>query len=104
MEGADTILEPKQVEEWYERGVRAVGLAWMATRYSAGTGAPGKLSSLGRALLEVMASFNMILDLSHMAEDAYLEAVDHYPGVLIASHSNPRKFVNTDRHLSDAMI
>lgn len=104
MEGADPILEPKQVEEWYERGVRAVGLAWMATRYSAGTGEPGKLSSLGWALLEVMASFNMILDLSHMAEDAYLEAVDHYPGILIASHSNPRKFVNTDRHLSDVMI
>lgn len=104
MEGADPIVEPKQFEEWYERGVRIVGLAWEATRYSAGTGKPGRLTPLGRELLEVMASFNAILDLSHMAEEAFLEAVDLYDGILIASHSNPRKFRNTDRHLSDDMI
>jgi membrane dipeptidase len=104
MEGADPILEPKQFEEWYERGVRIVGLAWEETRYSAGTGKPGRISPLGRELLEAMASFNAILDLSHMAEEAFLEAVDLYDGILIASHSNPRKFRNTDRHLSDDMI
>jgi membrane dipeptidase len=104
MEGADPILEPKQFEEWYERGVRIVGLAWERTRYSGGTGYPGPLTKEGRELLEVMASFNTLLDLSHMAEHAYLEAIDRYDGVIIASHSNPRKFCNTDRHLSDLMI
>lgn len=104
MENADPILEPKQFEEWYERGVRVVGPAWQATRYCGGTGQPGGLTSLGRELLDVMASFNAILDLSHMAEQAYLEAVDRYEGIIIASHSNPRHFRNTDRHLSDLMI
>ncbi len=104
MEGADPIIEPRQFEEWYERGVRIVGPAWQATRYSAGTGAPGPLSRLGYELLEVMASFNAILDLSHMAERAYMQALDAYEGVIIASHSNPRRFVDTDRHLSDDMI
>ena len=46
----------------------------------------------------------MILDLSHCAEEAYLEAVDTYGGVIIASHSNPRRFLPTDRGLSDEMI
>lgn len=104
MENADPILEPKQFEEWYERGVRIVGPAWQATRYCGGTGAPGPLTDLGRELLEVMASFNAILDLSHMAEASFLEAIDRYEGVLIASHSNPRRFRNSDRHLSDEMI
>lgn len=104
MEGADPIIEPQQFEEWYGRGVRLVGTAWGATRYSGGTGAPGGLSREGRELLEIMASFNAILDLSHMAEQAFLEAVDSYEGILIASHSNPRKFCNTDRHLTDDMI
>lgn len=104
MEGADPILEPRQFEEWYERGVRIVGLAWEKTRYTAGTGKPGRLTPLGRELLEVMASFNAMLDLSHMAEEAFMQAVDFYDGVMIASHSNPRKFRNTDRHLSDNMI
>lgn len=104
MENADPILEPKQFEEWYGRGVRIVGPAWAATRYCGGTGQPGGLTALGRELLEVMMGLNAILDLSHMAEEAYLEALDRYEGVIIASHSNPRKFRNTDRHLSDSMI
>lgn len=104
MENADPIREPAQFEEWYDRGVRIVGPAWSISRYSHGTGYPGGLTDLGRELLDVMANFNAILDLSHMAEQSYLEAVDAYEGVIIASHSNPRKFRNTDRHLSDDMI
>lgn len=104
MENADPILEPKQFEEWYERGVRIVGPAWKASRYCGGTGEPGPLTDLGRELLEVMASFNAILDLSHMAEASFLESIDRYEGVIIASHSNPRRFRNSDRHLSDEMI
>jgi membrane dipeptidase len=104
MESADSIPEPKAFEEWYERGVRCVGPAWHGTRYSGGTSDPGPLTSLGRELLEVLESFNAILDLSHLAEEAYLEAVERYGGPIIASHSNPRKFCNTDRHLSDDMI
>lgn len=104
MEGADPILEPKQFEEWYERGVRVVGPAWRATRYTAGTGAPGGLTDLGRELLEILADFNVMLDLSHLAEDAVYEALDRYEGVIVATHTNPRKFRDSDRHFSDDMI
>lgn len=104
MENGDPILEPKQFEEWYERGVRIVGPAWAASRYCGGTGQPGGLTSDGRLLLDVMAGFNAILDLSHMAEQAFLESLEQYQGPIIASHSNPRHFRNSDRHLSDDMI
>ncbi|MBW4437025.1 MAG: dipeptidase [Pleurocapsa minor GSE-CHR-MK-17-07R] len=108
MENADPIIEPKQFEEWYERGVRAVGPAWAGTRYCGGTGDPGGLTSDGYALLEVMGGLNALLDLSHMAEESFFQALDRYEGTLIASHSNPRRFVpNRDvrgRHLTDDMI
>jgi membrane dipeptidase len=104
IENADVILEPRQFEEWYARGVRIVGPAWTGTRYCGGTGAPGPLTSLGVELLDVMADLGAILDLSHMAEQAYFQALERYDGVVIASHSNPRRFVNSDRHLSDDMI
>jgi len=104
MENADPILEPQQFEEWYERGVRIVGPAWQATRYAGGTGHPGPLTKLGFELLDVMAGFNAILDLSHLAEEACLQAIDYYEGILIASHSNPRHFRDTDRHLADNTI
>ncbi len=104
MEGADPITEPEQAEEWFLRGVRIVGLAWESTRYAGGTHEPGPLTVEGMRLLEVMASLKMILDLSHLAEEAYNQAVDRYAGVLIASHSNPRRFCPTSRGLSDRMI
>lgn len=104
MEGADPILEPKQFEEWYERGVRIVGPAWQATRYAGGTGEPGDFSAMGYELLEILAGYNALLDLSHLAESSFFTAVDRYEGQMIASHSNPRRFCDTDRHLSDVMI
>ena len=104
MEGADPIIEPPQFEEWYERGARIVGLSWRQTRYAGGTGAPGPLTDLGRELLNVMMDYHVTLDLSHISEQAYFEALDAYDGSIIASHSNPRKFSDSDRHLTDNMI
>jgi membrane dipeptidase len=104
MEGADPILEPKQTEEWYDQGVRIIGPAWHATRYSAGTGQAGRLTKLGHELLEVMAGLKIVLDTSHLAEQAFYEAVDRFEGAIIASHSNPRRFMDSDRNLSDTMI
>lgn len=106
MEGADPIIEPAQIEEWYARGLRIIGPAWTQTRYSGGTKAIGPLTDLGRELLEIMASYNMILDLSHMAPEAALEALDRYEGPLFASHANPLRFRpdRPDRNLSDDMI
>lgn len=104
MEGADAILEPEQAEEWFERGVRIIGLAWESTRYAGGTHEPGPLTSEGMHLLEVMADLGLILDLSHMAEEAYFQALERYEGAVIASHSNPRRFCPTPRGLSDEMI
>lgn len=104
MEGADPIIEPKQFEEWYTRGVRIVGPAWSTTPYAAGNGKEGTLTTQGYELLDIMAGFKAILDISHLNENASLAALDHYDGTIIASHSNPRKFRDTDRHLTDTQI
>lgn len=104
IENADVISEPRQFEEWHKRGVRLVGPAWQASRYCGGTSMPGGLTQLGYELLDVMGRLNAILDVSHMAEESFYEAIDAFDGTIIASHSNPRKFCDTDRHLSDEMI
>ncbi|MDW8065638.1 MAG: membrane dipeptidase [Anaerolineae bacterium] len=104
MEGADPIRRPEEVIVWYERGVRIIGLAWGATRYAGGAGEPGPLTEEGRRLLKAMGELSIILDLSHMAERSFFEALDWYEGPVIASHSNPRAVVPGDRQLSDAMI
>jgi membrane dipeptidase len=105
IEGADPIREPAEAEMWFERGVRIVGLSWKAgTRYAGGDAAPGSLTDLGRELLDVMAELGMILDVSHLAEQSFYEAVGRFEGHVIASHANPRALVLGSRQLSDDMI
>lgn len=104
MENADPIRKPDEVERWYDEGVRLIGPAWMGTRYCGGTGEPGPLTDDGVRLLRYMQDLNLVLDTSHMAEQAFFQAIDRYGGPVIASHSNPRHYVNGDRHLSDDMI
>jgi membrane dipeptidase len=104
MEGADPIVTPKQAREWFEAGVRIVGPAWRATRYSGGTHTPGPLTELGRELMGEMERTGLILDVSHMAEASFFDALKLFHGPVIASHSNCRTIVPTDRQLSDEMI
>jgi membrane dipeptidase len=105
MEGADPIIRPQDLEEWYEHGLRIIGPSWLAgTRYAGGDSSGGPLTDEGIRLLRTMADFNMVLDVSHLSEQSCLQAIDRYDGPVIASHSNPRKLVSGNRQLSDDMI
>jgi len=107
MEGADGVRTVDELEEWWERGVRIIGPAWMSTRYCGGTREPGPLTKDGRALLEAMAPIGFCLDLSHMAWESALQALDLYEGPIIASHANALKQVEngtSNRFLTDEII
>ena len=105
MEGADPIREPAEAEAWFERGVRLVGLSWMAgSRYAGGDARAGRLTDAGRDLLAVMADLGLVLDASHLAEESFFEAVDRFEGRIVATHANPRARVSGSRQLSDEMI
>ena len=105
MEGADPIREPEEAEAWYARGLRLIGLAWDDTRYAHGAWRGGEgLTREGYRLLEVMAQFRFIADLTHMSERASLETMERYEGSVVATHSNARTLVPGQRHLSDQQI
>jgi membrane dipeptidase len=107
MEGAEGVRDPAEVEDWYQRGVRIIGPAWTGTRFCGGTREPGGLTKEGYALLERMAEFHLTLDLSHMDEKAALQALDSYPGAIIASHANALSLLKestSNRHLTDRVI
>ena len=107
MEGADGIRSPHELAEWYELGLRLIGLAWAGTRYCGGTGDPGGLTDDGKKLLSAMTDYNFILDLSHMDEAAALESLDRYAGPVMATHSNCAalmKGADTNRHITDRVL
>jgi membrane dipeptidase len=107
MESAEAVREPGELEEWWARGLRIIGLAWGGTRFSGGTRQPGPLTPAGEELLEAMAEVGFILDLSHMDAAAALQALERYPGKIIASHSNALTLLkgsDSNRHLPDEVI
>jgi membrane dipeptidase len=104
MEGADPIRTPAEAQFWFEAGVRIVGLAWKRTRYAGGTGAPGPLTGEGVELVRALDGCGMIHDVSHLAEESFWQLLDVSGGPVMASHSNCRAIIPTDRQLSDEMI
>jgi membrane dipeptidase len=102
MEGADPVETPSQLGAWTDRGVRIIGPAWGRTRYTGGTGAPGGLTALGIQLLKAMRRKKVILDISHMADEAVADAFELWRGPIMASHSNARALVPGDRQITDA--
>jgi len=105
MEGADPIVKPAQIKSWWEDGLRVVSLShYGVSTYAHGTGTKGGITSLGRELLERMYSIGMILDVTHLSEESFWEALDIFSGPLIASHNNCRALVPGDRQFSDEQI
>jgi len=108
MEGADGVRTPAEVAHWYQRGVRFIGPAWNRTHYVGGTSEPGGFTEDGKKLLKEMAQNRLVLDLSHLADEAVPEAFDHFPGMIVATHANARALLPSarfpERHLTDAAI
>lgn len=105
LEGADSIITPAYVERAYHYGLRAIGPAHYGPgRYAQGTDATGYMGEAGRALLREMERFNIILDATHLCDDSFWEALDHFNGPVWASHNNCRALVNHNRQFSDEQI
>jgi len=105
LEGADSLLSPAHVERAYGYGLRAIGPAHYGPgRYAPGTGASGGLAPLGRDLLRQMRQLNMILDCTHLTDEAFWEALELFDGPVWASHNNCRALVPGSRQFSDDQI
>lgn len=105
MEGGDPIEYPEQVADWYGQGLRVVGPAhYGPSAYAYGTGSSGGLKPAGRELIQIMRSLGMILDVTHLAEESFWEALELFDGPVLASHNNCRALVPGDRQFSDDQI
>ncbi len=105
LEGADSLVTPQYLETAYNYGLRAVGPAHYGPgRYANGTDATGHLNEQGRILIREMDRLGMILDATHLCDDAFWDAMDIFKGPVWASHNNCRALVNHNRQFSDEMI
>jgi membrane dipeptidase len=105
LEGADSLVNLSYLEKAYGYGLRALGPAHYGPgRYAGGTGTEDGLSEKGKSLLKEMDSLKMILDVTHLTDQGFREAIRIYKGPVWASHHNCRSLVNNQRQLTDDQI
>ena len=105
LEGADSLVNVSYLEKAYAYGLRALGPAHYGEgRYAGGTGTEEGFSKNGISLLKEMDSLHMILDVTHLTDLGFSQAMEIYKGPVWASHHNCRALVKNQRQLTDDQI
>ncbi|HVW00942.1 MAG TPA: membrane dipeptidase, partial [Planctomycetaceae bacterium] len=105
MEGSEAILSPTQIPAWFEAGLRILGPAhYGANAYCSASGSKEGLTDDGRKLLTEMERVGILLDVTHLSERSFDEALDVFGGPVLASHCSCRSLVPGVRPLSDGQI
>jgi membrane dipeptidase len=105
LEGADSMITLQHLERSYADGLRAVGPAHYGKgTYAPGTEAEGPLTAKGRELVREMDRLHLIMDVTHLTDEAFWEAVDLFQGPIWASHQNCRALVPGQRQFSDEQL
>ncbi len=105
MECADAVLEPDNIVEWHEQGLRAIGLThYGANRYGGGTRTEVGLALDAIPLLKNIEELGIALDMTHLSDKAFWQAADRFSGRILASHQNARKFCDWQRQFSDEQL
>jgi membrane dipeptidase len=105
LEGADSLVTVGHLERAFEQGLRAVGLSHYGPgTYAAGTDGSGGIERRGFELLREMDRLGMILDVTHLTDAGFWEALDYFQGPVWASHCNCRALVPHHRQLTDEQI
>ena len=105
LEGADSLVSFKHLERDYAEGLRAIGLAHYGPGvYAHGTDDEGPLPPRGRELLKEMERLGIILDVTHLCDESFWDALEHFHGPVWASHHKCRALANWNRQLADDQI
>jgi len=114
LEGAEPVASDlSNLDDWYERGVRSIGLTWsrpnafaegVPFRFpsSADTG-PG-LTAAGRELVRACNRLGILVDLSHLNSSGFWDVARISDAPLVATHSNAHALCAASRNLADDQL
>jgi membrane dipeptidase len=105
LEGADSILSWRHLEQSRLEGLIALGpVHYGPGIYGHGTDDEGPLTPRGRELLREMERLGLILDVTHLCDESFWDALDLFQGPVWASHHNCRALADWNRQLTDDQI
>ena len=98
------------LKHFYDRGIRYITLAHSLSNHISDSSYDpnrplGGLSEFGRELVEEMNRLGVMVDISHVSDEAFWDVMDLSRVPVIASHSSARHFTpGFERNMSDDMI
>ena len=107
LEGVECLQgDPAAFEEWWEGGVRMVGLTWNhPNEFAGGISSPELgLTEAGRVLVHRLGELGAILDLAHASEQTWDDALAEFDGAVVVSHAGCRAVRDHPRNLSDVQL
>ncbi len=105
MEGADPIEDINDLKFYFDKGLRILGPAWNnKNKYASGHETDSALSDEGKKLIQEMNNLGITLDLSHLNEKCFWDAIKITNLIPIATHSNARTLTNHPRNLYDDQL
>ena len=109
VEGAQAIEERLDLlPELWDLGVRSIAPAHFTSNgwadSSADSARHGGLSPLGREAVGIMNRLGMIIDVSHLSDQAFWDVLKTSTAPVFASHSSARALLDHPRNLTDEMI
>ena len=107
LQNADEFREPKDVEAFYELGLRCAQLTYN-TQNLIGSGSTervdGGISDYGIQIIKAMNEVGMLVDVSHSGDRTTLDAIELSPQPIAFTHSNCRALNNHPRLKTDEAI
>jgi membrane dipeptidase len=114
LEGADPLApDLSDLERWYERGLRSVGIVWsrpnafaegVPFRFPSSPDTGPGLTEAGRKLVHACNRLGILVDLSHLNEAGFWDVASLALAPLVATHSNAHALCTSSRNLTDAQL
>lgn len=98
-------FDPELLDMLYRIGFRVSTLGWNEKNILAGSNVTGGgLTDLGRVYVKEAQRLGMIVDVSHISDEAFWDIMDITQAPVIATHSNSRAVCDHSRNLTDDMF
>eukprot|EP01093_Parvamoeba_rugata_P000839 TRINITY_DN11046_c0_g1_i1.p1 TRINITY_DN11046_c0_g1~~TRINITY_DN11046_c0_g1_i1.p1 ORF type:complete len:408 (+),score=121.13 TRINITY_DN11046_c0_g1_i1:238-1461(+) len=100
----------KNLQHFFDRGVRYITLAHSQSNHIADSSYDIRrkwkgLSPFGKKLVTEMNNIGMLIDVSHISDDAFYQVIELSKTPVIASHSSLRKYTpGFERNMDDDML
>lgn len=106
LEGSASIgFDPAKLEKLHALGFRISTLGWNENNCLTGSHVTGGgLTKRGREYVKECQRLGILVDVSHISDEAFWQIIDITEAPIVATHSNSRKICPVSRNLTDEMF